>query len=71
MNRLIEFKRIEPLINRHSGKMRQRRKNHLCKIMNRSELNDASHTVAKCDEDEPIERRCVVHFGQIRPRVHG
>lgn len=44
---------------------------HLCKIVNRCKLDDAGHAIAEGNENEPIQRRRVMHLGQIRPGVHG
>lgn len=37
--------------------------------MHWSELNETGDTVSKGDQNEPVERRGVVHFRQVRPRV--
>lgn len=44
---------------------------YLGEIMNGSELDQACHTITEGDENEPIQRRCVVYFWQVGPRVDG
>lgn len=39
--------------------------------MYRRVLDEAGHAVAEGDNDEPVEGRGIMHFGQIRPRVDG
>ena len=42
---------------------------HLGEVVNPSELQEGGHAVEEGADDEPVQRRGVVHLGQPRPAV--
>ena len=42
---------------------------HLGEVVNPRELQERGHAVEKGADDEPVQRRGVVHLGQPRPAV--